>query len=910
MQGAISGLIFAALLECETKAYLLQHATVGATSETEDLRRSLNAAHKRSASGRLQTGVPEHEVFVGTPSREGLQAGTYGLIIGPDIPFSHGIAYPDALERLPRRGVRARAAYRPIRFSRAHKPTSQDKLVLAFDALAVADAVGQMPSTGRVIHGFQYATHTAPLIKPIRKVRSIIKAARLLLESATPPAVALNKHCPICEFQARCHEAAVESDDLSLLPTLSAKARREKNDRGIFTVTQLSYTYRPPRRVRAASGTTVRHDPALKALAIRTGRVHVVGAPILTMAGTAVYFDVEGVPDRSFYYLAGLRFSLDRAQVQRSFWADGEANEREMWASCLSALKLVGDPRLIHYGSHETQFLRRMKSRYCGNPEDAAFVDGLLSGATNLVSLTFAQIYLPTYSNGLKEIGRYLGFQWSDAEASGANALVWRSGWESSRNPKLKERLLTYNQEDCQATQTLAERLSVICSGPQGIAPEEESVNVGSIEPDYPHRFGQLRYAVPTFQRINEAAYWDYQRSKVHLRSRSKTGRATPERPRASNRTGLRPKKIVRAHENRPITCPKCGSAKFYKHGVRSRVVYDLRFWRSGVRLWAAQQRFARYLCFICKHSQMELPHVERYGISLQAYLVYQIIELRISFRALVNNMGALVGLRLTTDTVRRIKTSSASRYLTTYHGILQRIVDGRLVHADETQIRIGSEVHYVWVFANLEEVVYIHSRSREASIARDVLSDFRGVLVSDFYSGYEGLECAQQKCLIHLLRDINDDVLKHPFNDEMRQIATWFADLLKPMVDTIDRYGLKACHLHRHKKDVERFYRSLLREHHSEVARGWCKRFEKNRDRLFTFLDHDGVPWNNNNAEHAVKAFVRLRSVIGASSTAKGIEEYLVLLSISETCKIRRQDFLSFMRLGAIEITECDGRR
>jgi len=34
----------------------------------------------------------------------------------------------------------------------------------------------------------------------------------------------------------------------------------------------------------------------------------------------------------------------------------------------------------------------------------------------------------------------------------------------------------------------------------------------------------------------------------------------------------------------------------------------------------------------------------------------------------------------------------------------------------------------------------------------------------------------------------------------------------------------------------------------------------------LFTFLEHDGVPWNNNNAEHAIKAFVRLRNIIGGA--------------------------------------------
>jgi Transposase IS66 family len=50
-----------------------------------------------------------------------------------------------------------------------------------------------------------------------------------------------------------------------------------------------------------------------------------------------------------------------------------------------------------------------------------------------------------------------------------------------------------------------------------------------------------------------------------------------------------------------------------------------------------------------------------------------------------------------------------------------------------------------------------------------------------------------------------------------------------------------------------------------------------KNRDRLFTFLDHDGVPWNNNNAEHAIKAFARLRNIFGGTSTVKGMREYLI---------------------------------
>src|SRR3982074_441647 len=116
-------------------------------------------------------------------------------------------------------------------------------------------------------------------------------------------------------------------------------------------------------------------------------------------------------------------------------------------------------------------------------------------------------------------------------------------------------------------------------------------------------------------------------------------------------------------------------------------------------------------------------------------------------------------------------------------------------------------------------------------------------------------------------------------------------------MVATVDRFGLKAYHLRKHKHVVDQFYRTLSKSlYKTEVAIGYLRRFEKNRERLFTFLDHDGVPWNNNNAEHAIKAFARLRNVIGGTSTAKGLREYFVLLSISETCKNKGIRFLDFL--------------
>jgi hypothetical protein len=236
---------------------------------------------------------------------------------------------------------------------------------------------------------------------------------------------------------------------------------------------------------------------------------------------------------------------------------------------------------------------------------------------------------------------------------------------------------------------------------------------------------------------------------------------------------------------------------------------------------------------------------------------------------------------------------------------ILDRICAGKLVHADETKVAIGGKDGYVWVFTNLEDVAFVFSETREASTLQNVLRNFRGVLVSDFYAAYDSIECAQQKCLIHLMRDVNDDLCKQPFNEETKGIAERFARLVKSMIETVDRFGLKAHYLRKHKRYVDQFYGALSKQDfQTEVAVGYKKRFEKNKNKLFTFLDHDGVPWNNNNAEHAIKALVRLRNSIGGQSSAKGMRDYLVLLSISQTCRYRGVSFLEFLLLGQMDIT------
>jgi hypothetical protein len=286
------------------------------------------------------------------------------------------------------------------------------------------------------------------------------------------------------------------------------------------------------------------------------------------------------------------------------------------------------------------------------------------------------------------------------------------------------------------------------------------------------------------------------------------------------------------------------------------------------------------------------------------AYAMYLNIELRLAQGHVDSSVGKLFGLNIPHGTTRGFKAMIAHAYHGVYDGLLKRLCNGPLLHVDETSVSVKGKNGYVWVLASMDTVAYLYTPTREGATIHAMLANFGGVLVSDFYAVYDSIKCRQQKCLIHFIRDLNDVLFKNPYDEEVRGLAQAFSELVKPMVETVDRRGLKRRYLSKHKIAVERFYNQVSRRRFiGDESVKLLERLQKNRNKMFTFLELDDVPWNNNNAEHAVKAFASLRRVIDGPTTEEGLREYLILLSLCETCKYRNIDFLHFLRSGSKDI-------
>ena len=679
----ISSDLFDAFLKCPTKCYLRSTGQAGSGNAYAEWVREQNDANRAEATKRLVAGLQEAEVAVAPRTAEDLKAAKWRLVL--DLPVQAGEMESriHAVERVPSER-RKPDQFIPIRFVFFNKLTKDDRLLAAFDALVLSEMVGQEVSVGKIIHGDDHATLKVKMPGLVGEADKLIGKITALLAGNSPPALILNRHCGKCKFREGCRQKALEQDDLSLLTGMSAKDRQMLRCKGIFTVAQLSYTFRPRRRPKRLRDRREKYHHALKALAIRQKKIHIIGIPELKIEGTPVYLDVEGLPDRDFYYLIGLCVGSGESAVRHNLWADTVEDEGKFWREFLGILEIIEKPVLLHYGSYETGFLRCMCRRY-GVP--AKPNTGMaIKHSVNLLSVIFAQVYFPTFSNGLKDIAGSFGFKWTVADSSGLRAIVWRHQFESGQDTSAKARLLAYNAEDCLALKQVTERLQLLTISTSSNSNSVVAVDdlIGS---DDWGRWGERKFASEDFRLMADCAYFDYQRSKIYIHSNAEVKRAN-RRKRIRTDVRNRPNKIVVLRSRR---CWRCKTTEIVYDPNRwhRKLQLDLRISAGGIKRWITEFRTPFHRCLRCESPffPSNYKSKKRFGHDLIAWVVHQHITNRLSFHELEVTLKECFGIRLPLPEVHELKHLAARYYQRTYKQIIKNLVTGGLIHADETKM-------------------------------------------------------------------------------------------------------------------------------------------------------------------------------------------------------------------------------
>ena len=335
-----------------------------------------------------------------------------------------------------------------------HTVTREQKIRLAFLGYLIAETHRFRPPTGVIVDatGRLQRIHLSKLMANLTPTIDTLNAWQTSLPSDPPP-VLLNDHCPICPFRKSCLQQAEKDDSLTLLDRMTPKVMRKYHQRGIFTVTQLSFLFRPRRQRKKRRNRPTGFKLELQALALRTGKIYIHEPPSVPEHPAEIFLDLEGVPDQGTHYLIGLLVCTGGRIESHSLWADSLEEEGNIFRAMLRIVQDHPDAPIYHYGSFEPRGLDRIAKRIGLSWETVK------SRLVNVNSLVFGKVYFPARSNTLKALGRLVGATWTSPDASGLQSVVWRLQCELSKDAALKERILGYNLEDCHALRLLVAEL-------------------------------------------------------------------------------------------------------------------------------------------------------------------------------------------------------------------------------------------------------------------------------------------------------------------------------------------------------------------------------------------------------------------------------------------------------------------
>jgi transposase len=195
---------------------------------------------------------------------------------------------------------------------------------------------------------------------------------------------------------------------------------------------------------------------------------------------------------------------------------------------------------------------------------------------------------------------------------------------------------------------------------------------------------------------------------------------------------------------------------------------------------------------------------------------------------------------------------------------LLERLRNSPVVQGDETGWRINGQTAWAWCFRDPKLAIFLIDKHRSRDVIVRVLgASFAGTLVSDFYAAYNGLDCAKQRCLVHLLRELAKLREEIPW----QSVRSFIQPLMTLLQDAIQlgkerQQYTKAAFAEARAAILNRFDDLILSCHSAnrDCRRIW-KRLFKHCDELFTFLDDPRVPADNNGCERDIRSLAAARN-------------------------------------------------
>jgi len=368
------------------------------------------------------------------------------------------ISQPDLWIKQPGTSWLGNWHYVPLDIKLGKKPKQEYQLTAAFHAYVLAAWQGVIPLEARL--RLRERHYIIDLEKQWPTLLELLdKCETVLTADKTPDVFISRSRCDMCVWLNHCYEVAQTQNHLSLLPGVTLNRYRHLDKLGLTTVETLARNQ--PTTLAQASGFELKvaeklvHQAQAKMTGVAIARTDASNSFTLSpqelpSAPIELYFDIEAAPDQDLVYLHGI-LVVDTQTKTETFIplvAREPESEATAWHQFQHVVAHYPNSPVYHFCPYEAQTVRRLAERY-GSIID---IDELLGRFVDIHKRIVDAVTLPIESYALKHIARWIGFEWRDSSANGAQSICWYDNWLESKDEQYLNDILKYNEDDCRAT--------------------------------------------------------------------------------------------------------------------------------------------------------------------------------------------------------------------------------------------------------------------------------------------------------------------------------------------------------------------------------------------------------------------------------------------------------------------------
>jgi transposase len=356
-----------------------------------------------------------------------------------------------------------------------------------------------------------------------------------------------------------------------------------------------------------------------------------------------------------------------------------------------------------------------------------------------------------------------------------------------------------------------------------------------------------------------------------------------------------------------PVQCRHCErelapekletTDKVYRHQVVELPV---------IKAHVTEYQFPEVVCPHCgKSNRAAVPaEIQRQtGPQLTALAVYLTVVCRMPRRVLQELVGQALGIQLSLGNTQACWEEASEAVTTPCQELSQQLSTEPVLNVDETGWRTNGAKRFLWAFVAARFVVYTIAQTRGSALLIQMLGAvFAGILCSDRFSGYSKYHQGRaQFCWAHLKRNIlgvmeftKKNATERFCRDALALHARLFRLWHKFKSGQIDRKQLFTRSVPLQKKFFALADANL--DSADRQVQNLATALFVNAEKLFTFLELDGVEPTNNSAERALRTGVQWRKICFGNRSAAGELATARLLTVTQTCRLQQRNSLCYL--------------